>query len=408
MSANHSSEASLPAHVPENLVRPFAFLNRGNIVTTPTPWDIFDKIIKEEPSIFWSTNISEGWSGWVLNDGPLIKELLADTEHFSNKAKFSLRDLAKRPIIPVPSASDPPDHSFYKNLLYSRFSPKAVSQLQDGIRAVARESVDELKGRGECEFMSDFAFEFPIKVFMQLMGLPLEDTKLLLGWERELIRGVNLKVVGETIGKILDYLDAAIEERRQQPRDDLISYGIETEYKGRKLNEEELLGYCLNLFIGGLDTVSAALSHQFLHLAQNPEHQAFLRANPDRIPDAVDELARAYGLVVQVRDCVKPIEICGQRVLAGDRIVMPTQIPNRDPALYENPAEIDFDRKPQHMTFGTGTHFCLGIHLARRELRTAMEEFLQGIPAFKVAPGHTIQYDLSSVVQPLSVPLVWS
>lgn len=397
----------LPAHVPANLVRDFPFLKRGHIVTRPTPWDLFDKLIKEEPPIFWATKVSEGWSGWVLNDGALIKTLLADTEHFSNKAKFSIRDLAERPIVPVPSASDPPDHTFYKGLLYSKFSPKAVAALQEGIRAVAKEAIDKIKHRGECEFMADFAFEFPIKVFMQLMGLPLEKTAQLLEWERQLIRSDSLEVLGATIGKILNYLDAEIAERRERPRDDLITYGIQAEYKGRKLNEEELLGYCLNLYIGGLDTVSAALSHQFLHLAQNPEHQRFLRENPECIPDAVDELSRAYGLVVQVRDCVKPIVISGQQVLPGDRIVMPTQTANRDPALFENPAEVRLDRKPQHMTFGTGAHFCLGIHLARRELRTAMQEFLLAIPDFTLAPNTEIQYDLSSVVQPLAVPIVW-
>lgn len=401
------TKTSLPDHVPANLVREFPFLKRGNIVSTPTPWDLFDRQLREEPPIFWANNVSEGWNSWILNDGVLIKSLLADTEHFSNKAKFSIRDLAERPIVPVPSASDPPDHTFYKGLLYNKFSPKAVAQLQDGIRAVAKESIERLKDRGECEFMTDFAFEFPIKVFMQLMGLPLEKTSLLLEWERELIRGESLEVIGATIGKILAYLEEEIEERRARPRDDLITYGIQTEYKGRKLNDEELLGYCLNLYIGGLDTVSAALSHQFLHLAQHPEHQRFLRENPERIPDAVDELTRAYGLVVQVRDCVKPIEIHGQQILPGDRIVMPTQIANRDPALFDSPAEVRLDRKPQHLTFGAGAHFCLGIHLARRELRTAMEEFLKAIPEFTLAPNTTIQYDLSSVVQPLEVPLVW-
>ncbi|MET0370662.1 MAG: cytochrome P450 [Sphingobium sp.] len=374
---------------------------------SPTPWELFDTVIRDLPPIFWAPQISEGRDGWVVNDGLAIRKLLADTEHFSNKAKFSIRSVAKRAVLPIPSLSDPPDHGFYKALLFPRFAPKYFTALEQEIRTTARTAIDGFRDRGHCEFMADFAFEFPIKVFLMLMGLPLEMTARFLAWEHEMMRGANIQVIADTISSVTEYLAEEIADRRVRPRDDLITFGLQAEHKGRKLNEEELAGYCLNLFLGGLDTVSAAMSHQFVHLATHPEQQARLREDPGLIADAVDELTRAYAVIIQMRDCVKPIEIRGQQILPGDRVCMPTQIANRDPAVFESPAEIIFDRKPQHMTFGTGPHFCLGVHLARRELRTAVEEFLAAIPQFRIAEGHAVAYDLGGIFQPVALPLTW-
>ena len=138
---------------------------------------------------------------------------------------------------------------------------------------------------------------------------------------------------------------------------------------------DELTGLCFNLFIGGLDTVSAHLGLQFHHLARHPEHRALLRNQPHLIPDAVEELLRAYPGILNFRLCVKDCDLAGAPVRAGDHVMLPTFLANRDPEHYEAPDEVRLDRKPKHVTFGHGPHVCLGMHLARRELRIAMEEF---------------------------------
>src|ERR1700722_2869168 len=311
---------TLPEHVPTDLIREFPFLQRGRIISNTTPWKLFDQMIAEQPPIFWAKKISEAGGGWVVNSGHAVKSLLADTTHFSNKAKFSIRKISRRNILPILSASDAPEHNFYRGFASPMFAAKRFTAMEDDIRAIAREFIEKFAQNGECEFMTEFAVEFPIKVFLLMMGLPLEMMPQFLAWEHQMFRGANLEVDAGAINDVCDYLDGEIQERRLRPRDDLITYGIVSEFRGRHLNEEELLGYCFNLFAGGLDTVSASMSHQFIHLAQHPEQQAVLRADPSLISDAVDELTRAYGVVIQMRDCVAPIEICGQMVLPGGRL----------------------------------------------------------------------------------------
>jgi cytochrome P450 len=293
-------------------------------------------------------------------------------------------------------------------MLNPLFTAARMAALDDEIRAAARLYAEGLRDRGECEFVSEFAFRFPIRVFLTMMGLPLEMTAQFLEWERNLIRGADIRVVGEVINQVFAYLEGEIEERRRRPRDDLISQGMAASFEGRRLDEDELIGFCFNLFTGGLDTVSASMSHHFAHLAQRPDQQAWLREDPSRAPDAVKELLRAFAPITQVRACIKPIEVLGQTILPGDRIALPTAVPNRDPELYDQPSEVRLDRNPRHMTFGGGEVICIGMHLARRELTIALQEFLRIIPEFALAPGAPITYDFGGVPQPVEVPLVWS
>jgi cytochrome P450 len=399
----------LPDHVPPHLVYDFPFRQRGRITVSPTPWEMFDQLLVEAPSIYWTPHLTAGRDGWVINHGPTIHKLLADTEHFSNSAKFPAREAARNPIpIPIPSLADPPAHGFYKKLLYPRFTPSRMAEMENDIRAHAQSAISKFKDRGSCEFMADFALEFPIVVFLELMGLPQDRKMQFLEWERELIRGADTDVIANVIENVTEYLTKEVIKHRENPRDDLISYGIYAEYQGRSLDDGELLGYCLNLFLGGLDTVSAAISHQFIYLARDTILQQRLRENPALIPAACDEMIRAFPVIVQMRDCIKPVEILGQMVMPGDRITMPTQTANRDPAVFERPGEIILGRKANHVAFGTGPHFCLGIHLAQRELRIAVQEFLAAVPPFRLDSGAAIAYDIGAVIQPISVPLSWS
>jgi cytochrome P450 len=176
---------------------------------------------------------------------------------------------------------------------------------------------------------------------------------------------------------------------------------------GRNLTDDELVGFCFNLFIGGLDTVSTNMGMQMRHLAETPEHQALLRANPELIPDAVNELMRAYAAVSMIRTCVKEAVVCGVTIRPGDKVLLPTYLAGRDPEAFDRPDEVILDRKPRHVSFGYGPHLCIGMHLARRELRIALEEFLGNIPDFWIEPGAEIESYLATIIQPVTLPLVW-
>jgi cytochrome P450 len=255
--------------------------------------------------------------------------------------------------------------------------------------------------------MREFAFEFPIKVFMDLMGLPHDRVAEFMDWEVNLLHNHDLAKIAEATRNVLDYLGKEIDDRRANPRNDLITFGVQGEIDGRPLTQDELLGFMFNLFIGGLDTVSTNMGLQFRHLASSPADQARLRANPSEIPMAIDELMRAYGAVTTFRTCKKEIELAGVRFMPGDKVAMSTTLAGRDPAEFDDPTEVRLDRRPRHVGFGFGIHTCVGMHLARRELRIAMEEFLARIPDFTLAPGHQVECHLG-MIQPVALPLVWN
>jgi cytochrome P450 len=147
---------------------------------------------------------------------------------------------------------------------------------------------------------------------------------------------------------------------------------------------------------------------QFLHLAERPDHQAILRARPEIIPDAIDEMLRAYAPVGSARECIKETRIGDITVKPGDKVHLATFLATHDPAHLANPEEVILDRKTRHFAFGHGPHLCLGMHLARRELRIAMEEVLAGLPEFGLKPGAEIEYYLAITIQPIELPLVWN
>jgi len=395
-----------PSHVPADLVRPFPFV--FGTVTEQDPFNDFVPAVHKEPPVFWAEHAYPGGSAaWIVRRNEDLKAIYLDTDHFSNKGFSPFGMLTGGSWSLVPAESDPPQHGLYRILVNPLFTPKALSVLNERITQYAREYVLAFRDAGRCEFMTDFAFEFPIKVFLELMGLPLEMTAQFLEWENGLLHGADLGAIAANARSVVDYLRGEIEDRKVNPRDDLVSYGVKAEIEGRKLTDDELMGFCFNLFIGGLDTISTHMGQQFLHLARHPEHQAALRANPEMIPNAVEEMMRAYAAVTTFRTCVKPVEVQGVQMAPGDKIAMSTTLAGRDPEAWERPNEVILDRRPQHVSFAYGPHLCVGLHLARREMRTAMAEFLSLIPEFSLEPGAVIRQHLG-MIQPVELPLVWA
>jgi cytochrome P450 len=275
------------------------------------------------------------------------------------------------------------------------------------VRGYARSAIDRFKDQGHCEIMNDFAFEFPIRVFIDLMGLPQENMAQFLAWEHQLLHGMNLAELTSATQSVTTYLREEIEKRRKNPTDDFISYGLNVEFGGRGLNDDEMMGYCFNLFVGGLDTVSTNIGHQFRHLAEHPDHQAYLRHEPGKIGEAVEELMRAYAASVTPRRCVKQVEIGGVTMMPGDPVLMAPFLANRDPEEFADPDNVILDRKPRHVSFGFGPHMCIGMHLAKRELRIAIEEFLVAIPEFRITPGAEVESYLGGMITPIKLPLSW-
>jgi cytochrome P450 len=406
MASSESHTTPVPSHVPPGLVRAYPYVMGAR--TTAHPHDFIADIHKG-PRIFWAERGGIGQGGWVPRRLADMQRIFFDAEHFSNRDLAPFAKMVGETWSSIPADTDPPHHALYRRMVSPLFTPVRMAAMEDKIRGYAREQIMRLRSRGECEYMSEFAFEFPIKVFLELMDMPQDRIAQFLDWEAGLLHSSDLKSVAAATRSVVDYLRGEIDDRRRNPRQDLISYGVQvTIENGRSLTDDELLGFCFNLFIGGLDTVSTHMGLQIRHVAEHPEHQALLRAEPKLIPDAVDELMRAYAAVSMIRTCVKEIETCGVTIRPGDKVLLPTYLAGRDPEAFERPEEVILNRRPRHISFGYGPHVCVGIHLARRELRIALQEFLAHIPEFRIEPGIEIESYLGAIIQPIRVPLVWA
>jgi cytochrome P450 len=397
---------AIPSHVPRDLVRSYPFVLGA--YTEENPFLTLVPKVHEGPAVIYSETVYPGSRpAWVFRRAEDLTKIYQDTEHFSSKDFAPFAKLIGDTWSSVPAETDPPMHTAYRTLINPLFFPRRLQALDARVRELARHYIAKFKHRGECEFMNDMAFKFPIAVILELMNLPFERVDEFLSWERMLLHSGDLREIADGVRKVKGYLQGIIAERRNAPGDDVISFAVRAEILGRKMTEDEIFGFCFNLFIGGLDTVSTNMGLHFRHLAERQDHQEALRRNPKLIPNAIEELLRFYAAVTTFRTVIKPVAIAGVTLLPGDKVAMSTTLANHDPQAFDRPEEVLLDRTPRHFSFGTGPHRCLGAPLARRELNIAYEEFLSAIPAFRIKPGAKIRTGIGLVIQPETVPLVW-
>jgi len=382
-----------PAHVPPELVRDFSYWTSPGMAPGPNadPHAAFRQF-RDGPRVFYAMSDENfaylGAPGmWVFTRAADMREALQQANLFSSY-KMTFSPLIGESWRMVPVELDPPLHSQFRMMLNPLFSPKRMNAMKDGIRARAVSLIEGFRARGECEFIEEFARPFPVTIFLQFVGLSDERREEFQQWGRDLLHGRDLETRAGGVRSITNYMRELIADRRQHPKDDFITFILNGEVDGRPLTEDEVLGCAFLVFVAGLDTVAATLSFLFLHLARHPEHQAELRAHPDRIPNAVEELIRVYGILPMTRVVTRDVEFAGVQMKTGDLINCPPQLANIDPREMERPDEIDFTRTDQqHMGFAFGPHRCIGSHLARLELQIAFEETLARLSPFRIKEG---------------------
>ncbi len=399
-------DRSIPAHVSDDMIRDWPFQFGTTHIGNPYV-DLVDPVHASYPDIFFTRDAYPGGQpAWVVRRCEDVSAIYKDNVNFLNAGFAPFAMLTGEDWCLVPAELDPPEHGRYRSMIFPLFTPKAVRSLEEKVAGYASHYIDQFKDKGECEFMSEFAFEFPIKVILDLIGLPQDMTDQFMAWENDLLHGHDLDVIAAATKNVVAYLRSEIEDRKRKPREDLLTFAVNAEVDGVRMTDNQMLGFAFNLFIGGLDTVSTNLGLQFWHLATHPEDQAALRADPDLVPDAIEEMLRAYAAVSTFRTVANKVEINGVTMMPGDKVIMSTTLAGRDPAAWDNPAKLDFTRRPQHVSFATGPHLCLGLHLARRELAFAIRQFLKDVPQFRLAPGAQVEFHLG-LIQPLALPLVW-
>jgi cytochrome P450 len=320
---------------------------------------------------------------WVLSSFEDIRKAARDTETFSSAVCVTSVPTAKKEPA-VPGMSDPPLHTGLRKALIPWFSPRSVAAIEPTMRAVIQRLIGAVIDRGSCEFMREVAAPYPSRIFFEaVLGIgDRDDLHQLIEWTDEFL--INPEYAHETFQAYSQWCDTLLRERRQAPtRPDLISAMLSIQVDGKPLDEMLLRGMLMSLIFAGLETVQMALGNIMHHVATEPAVAAELRSmlgDEERLATAVEEFLRFEAPAVTITRTTTCEVAVGESVVPpGKRVVMYVASANRDGTAFPNPDMLDFSRpilKNRHMSFGVGIHRCLGIHLARLELRVALEEIL--------------------------------
>lgn len=340
---------------------------------------------------------------------------LRHPEIFSSEMDMKVLLGTRRPMIP--QQIDPPRQTRYRKILDLRFSRPRMQALEPDLRRHAQEVIDGFVERGECEFDSEFAVPLPCRAFLTLMGLPQEELDLFIELKNGIIRPpvdpMDMIAATEfrmkTGERIYAYFEKMIGDRRAKPCDDMMTYLTTVELDGQPLTDDEILDISYLFLLGGLDTVTATLGCSMAYLASNPEQRRKLVAKPELIPNAVEELLRWETPVSLVPRVLKQnVTIGDVELREGALVNLLIGAANVDPAEFADPMRVDFERESnRHIAFGAGAHRCLGSHLARMELRAALEEWHKRIPDYEIKAGAVPKVS-PGIREQLYLPLVWS
>lgn len=404
MATPFATTERIPESVPADLVRD----NNFDVMTAQgnDPW-LAAAQLHEGPPVIWMTEASYGRPGWVLTRHDVINEAFIDFENFSSERPGMIADLLGEPVRLNPIEIDPPRHHQYRRVLNPYFTPKAVKDFDDPVRQCCRELIAKFQDRGGCEFIDEFAVPFPSYVFLDLMGMPRDRLDDFIAWQNDLMRAPDPMQRVAAARSIYAYLKQHMIAQREHPTNDFLRAMVTAEIDDRPIDYYELMGMFYVLYVGGLDTVYSTIGWIMHHLATHTELQERLRNDLSLLPQAIEEFCRAFSVVVTHRSVARDFEFHGIPMKKGDEVNLPIMLANRDPAVHDNPHLIDIDRKPRHIAFGTGTHNCLGLHLAKREIRVVLEEFLGTFDHIRLQPGETPQYHTGRTFGFDYLPLVW-
>jgi cytochrome P450 len=331
-----------------------------------------------------------------------VDEVLRHPDRFSsNTEAVDLK--TRRPLIPL--QIDPPDQRKFRKILDPLFAPRRMQALADPIANLVNELIDGFIDEDEIDFTTQFSLPFPSQVFLTMFGLPMGELPRFLTMKDGIIRPNH--VVGQEIGhpetdayqqqtadSIYEYFEELLDERASVRRDDLISQFLEAEVDGDRLSRDDILDICFLFLIAGLDTVSASLDCFFGYLAGHPDARRNLVANPDAIPNVVEELLRWETPVMgAARVATCPVQVAGIDIEPGEQVMVLLGAANVDDAELPDAGVVRWDRDTnRHLAFGGGVHRCLGSHLARIELRVALREWHRRIPDYRVKPDVLLDY----------------
>jgi cytochrome P450 len=350
--------------------------------------------------------------GWLPTRYEDVAAIAYDTERFSSRSIIMSNFRPPRELAPVggtpPISSDPPFHGLARKLLLPAFTRTAVARYEPAARAYCHSLIDGLEGQDVIDAARDYAQYIPMRVIADMLGFPPEDGPRFREFIENALEGVNLPPEERLarMGRLFDYLLEQIRDHVANPREDLTTYLINVELGGRKLESSHVAGTMALLLIAGIDTTWSAIGASLWHLAGNPGDRSRLVAEPDLLPTAMEEFLRAYAPVTMARLVKDDMHWNGVDMKADDWVLLSFPAANRDPAQFDQAGEVIIDREiNRHAAFGLGIHRCVGSHLARMELRVALEVWLERIPDFTLADPSAVTWAPGQVRGPRTLPL---
>ena len=280
---------------------------------------------------------------------------------------------------------DPPDHTRLRALVSKAFTPRSVRELHPRVERIVAELLDDLDGKDRFDLIESVAFPMPITVIAEMLGVPARDMDRFERWSNDIsltiepsLRDDQIRLVECATEELYEYFEGIIEERRLKPEDDMITALLNAEDEGDRLTHSELLGTLVLLLVAGNETTRNLIGNGMRALLKHPEQLQRLRDNPDLLDSALNELLR-YDSPVQLdgRLVHDDVEIGGQRIIAGQRVLCAIGAANRDPSVFAEPDKLDIGRdEKSSIAFGRGIHHCLGAPLAMLEARAAFSALL--------------------------------
>lgn len=358
------------------------------------PHEQFRWLRENAPAYFHEEPNGPGF--WALTRHADVRSVSRDYASFSNEPTAMIQDPPPDAAMALGDAkmmlyADPPHHTQLRRLVSREFTPRAARELGVRIRSLATEIIDEVIERGECDLVADVAGELPSYVIAELLGLPRDDgrklyrlTEALHSAPESLPPGAQMAAIAEMI----QYSIGVVQEKRAQPGDDLASKLLAAEIEGRSLTDIEFHLFFILLVDAGGDTTRNLVAGGMLALLERAEKLNRLRAEPSLLPAAREELLRWTSPVVHMRrTATRDVELCGERIQEGQKVVLFYGAANRDPAVFADAEELVLDRKPnEHVAFGApGTHFCLGAQIARVEIDALLSEIFTRV--------HDLEFD---------------
>ncbi len=343
--------------------------------------------------------------GWVLSRYEDVASVLKDGRFLADDRKHSFQVKQRQQLIkdglmgahemlsPSMLRTDPPDHTRLRGLVSKAFTPRTVESLRRRIEAIVQERFDQAATNGHMDVIRELAYPLPVIVIAEMLGVPTEDREQFKRWSDDAVASFGATSVNafvrarDAFRELQAYVERIAEDRRREPREDLLSALLAAEQEGDTLTLEEVFNTCILLLVAGNETTTNLIGNGLLALLRHPDQLELLRNDPSLVEGAVEELLR-YDSPVQAtgRFVLEDVEVNGKVVQAGQQVIALLGAANRDPEQFAEPDRLDITRKDnRHVSFGHGIHYCLGAPLARLEGQIALLYLIQRFPNMRLA-----------------------